>query len=79
MDTLVEKFAEEYEIPIEVMKPDYTKYGENYAPLKRNDDMVKEADYGVAFWNGASKGTLYTITELAKAGKQCIVIGVKRC
>ena len=44
---------------IEIL-PDYQLYGKG-APLKRNMQIVECADLVVAFWDGVSRGTKYTI------------------
>ena len=40
--------------------PDYKRYGKS-APLKRNHSIVENADLVLAFWDGLSPGTKYTI------------------
>jgi hypothetical protein len=78
VDTLAEQFAKEYELPIEVYKPQYHKFqNKNLAPLARNTQMVADCDWGMCFWDGVSKGTLHTIKEMAKAGKTVYIYGVK--
>lgn len=44
------------------------------AALARSDDMVRLADRVVAFWDGESRGTAYTIEAARKAGKPVSVI-----
>ena len=39
-----------------------------YAPLKRDEDMVNASDIVIAFWDGKSKGTKYTIDYARKNG-----------
>ena len=40
--------------------PDYQKYGRG-APLIRNKQIVDYADLVIAFWDGKSKGTKFTV------------------
>lgn len=75
-DKLAEKYAEEYDIPIEIYEPNYDKYRKR-APLIRNTEMAKLADAGICFYDGESRGTMFTIKELAKLGKQVYVYGYR--
>lgn len=47
--------------------PDWNKYGKS-AGYIRNKEIVKNADYVVAIWNGKSRGTLHSI-NIAKEFK----------
>lgn len=60
-DFLIKKYClvEDYKL-IEHL-PDYERYSGRLAPLKRNSLIVDEADMMVAFWNGLSTGTAYTV------------------
>ena len=40
--------------------PGYRRYGKG-APLKRNQQIIACAELVIAFWDGASQGTQYTI------------------
>ena len=53
--------------------PDYNRYG-RAAPIKRNDEIINYADEIIAFWDGASKGTQYTVKRAQKLGKRVTVI-----
>lgn len=64
-DTLAEKYAREIEVPILIIYPEYKKYG-SAAPIKRNDAIISYCDMLVAFWDGQSKGTKYTIDIASK-------------
>jgi len=50
--------------------PEWTKYG-NIAAIRASQDIVLEADYIIAFWNGESHGTR-NIIETAKRCKKPI-------
>ena len=43
-DSLAEKFALDYDIPIQVYKPEYNLYGK-YAPLRRNTTIVDKCTH----------------------------------
>lgn len=72
-DTLAEKYSSEMNIPIEVIKPDWSKYGRG-AGIVRNKEIVNNADIVFAFWDGTSKGTKSSINFAKKAGKQIEII-----
>lgn len=54
-------------IKVTVFRPDYNRYPGKVAPLKRNDEIVAYTDILVAFWNGRSKGTEYTLRKAEAA------------
>ena len=55
-DSLAEIYAEKYQLPLIVFKPDWQKYGRG-AGIVRNREIIEAADMVVAFWDGSSKGT----------------------
>lgn len=72
-DLLAKQFAEANKIPLLEFKPDYNSFG-RVAPLVRNSQIVKAADFILAFWNGSSKGTLDTINKAKKQRKPYKII-----
>lgn len=66
-DTLAEQFAKEYNIPIIVYKPNWSKYGKRCFAI-RNQKIVDMSDKIIAFWDGESKGTKMTIDMAKKKG-----------
>jgi hypothetical protein len=72
-DMLAERYAEEHEIPTLIFKPDYNKYGRG-APLVRNKEIVDAAERVIAFWDGKSRGTAYTLKYAKSKGKEVKVI-----
>lgn len=70
VDTLAEHWAKKHKIEFAAFLPQYDIYGGKYAPLKRDEDMVNFCDTVVAFWDGKSTGTLYTLTYAKKMDKQ---------
>jgi len=56
-----------------VFYPDWTNLGMR-AGLVRNDLMVDYCDSGIAFWDGKSRGTQYTINKMKKANKKIVII-----
>lgn len=62
-DSLAEQYAAAYDIPIEVLKPEWDRYGKR-AGFIRNAQMVDMLDKNglvVAFWDGKSNGTRHSI------------------
>lgn len=68
VDTIAEQYAHEHHIQTLIIKPDYERYGRS-APIRRNDIIVDNADLILAFWDGESRGTKYTIDYAKKTGK----------
>lgn len=74
-DSYAKEFALANDIPIVEFLPDYKKYGRN-APILRNIQIVENCDYLLAFWNGTSRGTKFTIDYAEKRGVPFKVIVV---
>jgi len=72
VDTLAEKYADKNDIPKLIFLPDYAKYGK-IAPLIRNKKIVDNSDIIIAFWDGVSRGTKFTIDYAKAQGKKVIV------
>lgn len=71
-DSLAEVYARDCKIPIEVIKPDWEKFGKA-AGMIRNGEIIKAADIIVAFWDGRSRGTKNSIDRAFNAKKTCFV------
>ena len=63
-DALGERYAEEKGFKIEKHPADWAKFGRSAGP-KRNEQMAKNSDYVICFWDGKSRGTKSMI-ELAR-------------
>ncbi len=59
-DSLGEKWAKEYGKKTLIYKPEWDKYGKR-AGFIRNEDIVKNSDFVLAFWDGKSRGTKSSI------------------
>ena len=69
-DTLAENWANQNQIPTQIIKPDYKKYNSKAAPLIRNQELVKLADCTLAFYTKNRTGeTWYTSQKTIEAGK----------
>ena len=67
MDRLGEDWATERGIPVERIKPDWSK--RRHAGLLANTELVAQAEAAVIVYDGQSKGTRDTIRKLQQAGK----------
>ena len=77
-DTLAERYAKENGLPVTVFLPKF-KIDKSvpYHPrwfLERNKEIVGYSDAVLAFWDGKSKGTLFTIEHAKKTGKPVTII-----
>lgn len=55
-DKLGEMFAREKHYPIIPFPPDWDRHGKAAGPI-RNEEMARNADVLICFWDGKSKGT----------------------
>lgn len=75
VDTLARKFAVNNGIPILEFLPEYEKFGRK-APLIRNRKIVENCDFLIAFWDGFSRGTKFTIDYATKRGVPSRIIRI---
>jgi len=75
VDKAAEQIAKSLSIPIQIFLPDYGTYGRG-ATLIRNKLIVENCDLLLAFWDGYSNGTAYTIAECIKNDKSMRVIPI---
>ncbi len=73
VDALAEQYADTHKLSKLILRPQYNRYG-RAAPIKRNEQMVAVADAILVIWDGASRGTKYTIDYAKKTGKPVTVI-----
>ena len=71
-DSLAEKYAWANDIEIAIFIPEWDKYGKG-AGFIRNKEIWDNADYGVAFWDGRSKGTAHSFKIAEKQKKRLFV------
>lgn len=74
-DTLAKEYAVSNHIPIIEFLPEYDCYGRR-APLMRNIQIVDNCDFLLAFWNGISRGTMFTIDYAVKRGIPYKVVSI---
>jgi len=73
IDSIAEEYADKNKISKLIMYPDYKSFGKA-APLKRNERMVELSDVVIAVWDGASRGTKYTVDYARKQNKKIILV-----
>lgn len=69
IDTLAEEVTDKRKISKSIIRPEYDKYGRK-APLIRNKEIVERAELVIAFWDGKSRGTKFTIDYAKKLNKK---------
>ena len=67
VDQCAREYARKMDIPLLEFLPEYPKYG-RAAPIRRNEEIVRSADLVLAFWDGKSRGTMYTVRFARKMG-----------
>lgn len=72
-DALAEIYAKHNNLETKIFLPKYNLWGK-IAPLIRNSEMIKECDQVLAFWDGKSRGTKYTIDNANKNNKKVDII-----
>ena len=73
IDSLAERYADQHRLSKYVLRPRYGLWG-RYAPLKRNEEMVRMADAVLIIWDGRSKGTEYTLKYAKKINKPITLV-----
>jgi len=71
-DQLAQRYANEHSIPTKVIRPDYESHHYKTAPLHRNTELVKNADYVIALYaEGRTRkgGTWDTVQKALAANK----------
>lgn len=69
IDTLAYRYAKKNNIPCRIYPPMYEFYG-RAAPIVRNKQIVEQSDLVLAFWDGVSSGTKFTINYAKKINKK---------
>ena len=76
VDTSARLYARKKGLKLTEFFPDYAQYGKG-APLRRNITIIENADVVLAFWDGASRGTQFVITQCERRGIPVRVFTVK--
>lgn len=73
IDRCAKEFAVKNNIRYTEFLPEYKIHG-RYAPLKRNLEIIDNADFVLAFWDGKSRGTKFVIDNCRKINKPIRVL-----
>ena len=74
-DSLGEQWAKENQIDTLIFPANWGLYGKR-AGFIRNEDIIKNCDCCIAFWDGKSKGTAHSISLCKKLNKLYEVVYV---
>lgn len=75
VDELAGLFAITNNIPRKTFYAPWAKYGKQAGPI-RNEDMVRQADALLAFWDGRSRGTADIIRRAKRKGIKVTIITI---
>lgn len=75
IDSLIIRYAKEYNFEHTVFKADWDQHGKSAGPI-RNREMISKADGLIAFWNNESRGTKNAIEEASKKGIKIKIIKI---
>lgn len=76
IDSLAKKASTKLGLEFKEIKPNYDLFGK-IAPILRNDTIVNEADYIIAFWDYKSNGTRDALIKALKLDKQVKIVIIK--
>jgi predicted Rossmann fold nucleotide-binding protein DprA/Smf involved in DNA uptake len=74
-DTYAREFARKKGLKLIEFFPNYERYGKT-APLERNKLIVEECDCLLAFWDGVSRGTKYTLDYAKEKNKPIKIVSI---
>jgi len=74
-DSLGERWARDNKIPTCIFLPDWNKFGKRVGFI-RNEDIIKNCDICIAFWDGISSGTKHSISLCEKYKVPYVVINI---
>ena len=84
VDRIAGEYAREHNIPLQICKADWNKYGRAAGPI-RNDKMARhvrdciyEPGYLLAFWDGKSRGTKNMIDTAERYGLSVAIINLTK-
>ena len=75
VDTYAIEFAKKKGLKLIEFFPNYEKYGK-CAPLERNKLIVDTCDCVLAFWDGKSRGTKFTLEYAKEKGKPITIVKI---
>ena len=72
-DKMGEEWAKRNNIKTLIFLAEWNKFGKS-AGFIRNEDIIKNCDEVIAFWDGMSKGTKHSISLAEKFNKPCKIV-----
>lgn len=72
-DSLGARWAREYYVKLTEYLPDWDRHGKR-AGFLRNEDIVKNSDFVLAFWDGVSKGTANSLSIAKRLKKTTFIV-----
>jgi predicted Rossmann fold nucleotide-binding protein DprA/Smf involved in DNA uptake len=75
IDTYAKLLAARHHIPLMEYLPKYDQFGK-FATLRRNTQIVQEANVVIAFPSAESKGTYHSIKEAERLHRRLIVVKI---
>lgn len=72
VDTYAERYAYIHRIECEIIRPENPSIKYDY--LKRNMEIINKCDKAIAFWDGKSKGTKFTIDYCKRINKEIEIV-----
>jgi len=72
-DSMGERWAKDNGIKTLIFPAEWDKYGKR-AGYIRNEDIIKNCEFCVAFWDGVSKGTMHSVSLCKKYNKPYKII-----
>lgn len=75
VDAIAEEAARARGLAVEVIRPDYAAFPGNprAAPIARNQEIVRQSDAVVVFWDGTSRGSASVIRFAQRQNKPTTV------
>ena len=74
-DSMGERWAKDNGIKTLIFPAEWDKYGKRAGHI-RNEDIIKNCEFCVAFWDGVSKGTMHSVSLCKKYNKPYKIINV---
>lgn len=75
VDTLGERYAYEYVIPVKQFPADWVRHGKKAGPI-RNEDMANYADAAILIWDGKSPGTKNMLEHMKRLKKPYKMVNI---
>ena len=75
VDTYAREYAQKHNLTLIEFLPEYDKYGRG-APLVRNKLIIDNCDCVLAFWDGKSRGTKFTLDYAREKNKPIKIVQI---